>query len=65
MKKLEDYGYRVTNIAPSRHAALGKAIKGKGYSKVISALQRRKRNAGKNYKKNRFRADINWLREKR
>jgi len=62
--KLKDYGYKVSDIAKVRHTALGKAVKGVGYNRVISALRDRKgRNNG--YKFKRYRADLNWLKEKK
>jgi len=63
--KLEDYGYKVTNIAPSRHSALGKAVKGLGYDKVLNKLYGKKRGVSKRYKENRLRADIHWLNGKK
>jgi len=62
--KLGDYGYKITSIAPSRHTALGKAVKGNGYRKVLKALGSRKgRYSG--YKFKRVRADIHWLNDKK
>lgn len=65
MMRLEDYGYNVTSIAGSRHKALGKAVKGLGYDKIISRLYARKHSTSQKYKKNRFRADIHWLNSKK
>lgn len=58
--RLKDYGYKVEDIATTRHKALGKAVKAVGYDRTISALRKRKkRNDG--YKFKRYRADLNWL----
>lgn len=61
----EDYGYKVTDIARTRHSCLAKAVKGHGYDKVLDALRKRKSRCSKTYKKSRYRADINYLRRRR
>jgi len=62
--KLRDYGYKPTDIAKVRHSALGKAVKSVGYKRVIKALgDRKRRNNG--YKFKRYRADLNWLKDKK
>jgi len=62
--KLKDYGYKVSDIAKVRHTALGKAVKGVGYDRVIQALISMKLSEN-GYRFKRLRADLNWLEDKK
>lgn len=61
--KLKDYGYKLSDIAKTRHKCLGKAVKSVGYDRVMSSLRKRK-GRYTDWKFRRVRADLNWLKNK-